>query len=151
MDSMNTPEEMEVAIRERIQDEEMKIENVRPNANDTQAATIITTETAAQKLLEHTIKVGMVNCTLERRIDMERCYKCWAVGHTSKKCTGPDRSKMCQKCGEEGHKAKECRNAEKCPACKEEGHRAYSGRCRMFKRELQKARKKEKEKNSDEN
>ncbi|ERL84662.1 hypothetical protein D910_02089 [Dendroctonus ponderosae] len=80
---------------------------------------------------EKTIRIGMVRCSMEPRIQCPR-------GHTniSHKDVHVDRSKLCFACGEEGHTAKGCEKETSCPICQKSGHRAGSGKCEAFKRLL---------------
>ncbi|KAL1487466.1 hypothetical protein ABEB36_015865 [Hypothenemus hampei] len=86
---------------------------------------------------------GFNTCYIEREHFIVKCRKCWASGHVERECRGQDRRDRCYKCGEKGHNAKQCSGVEKCPLCLEEGHRAGSGRCRDFRRNLSMARREE--------
>lgn len=113
---------------------------IRPNARDTLAITIATSKAVAEKLDKlRTVRVGMVDCSINRRINIKRCQKCWEYGHSVSACTGVDRSKHCFKCGDAEHTAQDCRKEEWCPLC-DKGHRAGSGTCALFKRALSQAR-----------
>lgn len=52
------------------------------------------------------IKLGLGYSTIERKMYVKRCFRCWE--HLAKDCKETDRTGLCQKCGEQGHKAKEC-------------------------------------------
>ena len=89
-----------------------------------------------------------MRCKVEKRIEMRRCFKCWAYEHKAAECKGPDRTKTCNKCGKEGHRYKDCDKEEACPVCNMSGHRAGTGKCRDFRRALSKARKESRAPNS---
>ncbi|CAH1107392.1 unnamed protein product [Psylliodes chrysocephalus] len=102
---------------------------------------------SAKKLLtEEYLTIGVVRCTIEKRIRMSQCYRCWSYNHRINECNGPDRSKHCYKCGENDHMAKYCENLEKCPICNTIGHKAGTLKCKAFRTALTRARNEEKKK-----
>lgn len=83
---------------------EYEIGELRPGAFDTQIITIKVKKVATEQLFqERILKVGMVNCRIDKHINMSRCYKYWSYGHRIPECNGPNRSILCFKCGGEGH------------------------------------------------
>ncbi|XP_044754986.1 uncharacterized protein LOC123313941 [Coccinella septempunctata] len=143
MDEITTEEEVNTAINERIGGEGshlVKISSIRPDRNNTQAVTVTTNEVIAKALLKEPLKIGLTMCSVERRIELEKCYKCWEVGHTAIKCNGTDRTNQCHRCEKEGHKSKECSNEEKCPICNVTGHRAATSKCPQYRRALGRAK-----------
>lgn len=71
------------------------ISEIRPNANNTQAITISSSKEDADKLaLEGQLRIGVVNCTVEKRINLQRCFRCWCYDHIAEGCKGPDRLQM---------------------------------------------------------
>ncbi|XP_045482742.1 uncharacterized protein LOC123686558 [Harmonia axyridis] len=143
MDELTTEEEVRTAIYERTGGEGhhfMKISSLRPDRNNTQAITVATSEDVARDLMKEPLKIGLTKCQVEQRIDLEKCFKCWEVGHTANRCKGIDRAQMCHKCGKLGHKSKECPNEEECPICNAVGHRAATSKCPQYKRALGRAR-----------
>lgn len=126
----------------RLSEGSYKLSALRPNANGTQAATFTAEEKIAEKLLaQNWMRIGLVRCSLERQIILDRCNKCWSYDHETGRCSGKDHSKNCFKCGKTDHTAKDCKNAEFCLCCNEAGHAAGSGKCAEFKKALAKARK----------
>ncbi|KAH1028575.1 hypothetical protein HUJ05_001920 [Dendroctonus ponderosae] len=87
-------------------------------------------------LAEQQQQAGLVQCTLEKRIMVERCIKCWSYEHSTANCNGSDRRGTCFICSKEGHVAKECKNKPQCPLCKKTGHKAGTGNCESFRRAL---------------
>jgi hypothetical protein len=107
-----------------------KVTSLRPAYGQTQNATLKTPVVVAQELLkESRIRVGWISCRLQERKHDIKCYRCWATGHVSAKCTGPDRSKMCFKCGEEGHLSNTCVQGQRCIMCSSNDHRTGDKRC----------------------
>ncbi|XP_066157750.1 uncharacterized protein [Euwallacea fornicatus] len=135
MDMVTRREEVKEALRERLEDlmdKEFSLGDMRNNRGDTQAVTLVIGKERAEQLME-------------RRVEIERCYRCWGMDHLARDCVGIDRSKCCFACGEEGHRRNECKRVEKCIVCNVTGHRTGTGRCEAFRRALTRARKKEKE------
>ncbi|CAG9822299.1 unnamed protein product [Phaedon cochleariae] len=125
-------------------DETCKLSELRPYANDTLAATLVLKKEDANKILVNRhLTIGIVRCPVEKRIILNRCFKCWNYDHEAKTCEGPDRSKYCYKCGETDHTSKECRNQVACPLCDELGHKAGTLKCPFYKRALNTARRRE--------
>ncbi|KAH1000558.1 hypothetical protein HUJ04_012867, partial [Dendroctonus ponderosae] len=134
-DSLAKKEDVVAALQTsipNIQENNYHLSDIRPNSNNTQAITITINKEMADTLVkEKTIRIGMVRCSMEPRIQCPR-------GHTniSHKDVHVDRSKLCFVCGEEGHTAKGCEKETSCPICQKSGHRAGSEKCEAFKRLL---------------
>lgn len=125
--------------------ETITISQLRPNRGGTLAATVSIPAGMEDRMPEGSnIRVGLARCRVEKRLEVRKCFKCWAYDHEARECTGEDRSGACYKCGIKGHKAEECQNKERCPICDEEGHYLGSGRCSSFRNALKKARLKDK-------
>lgn len=133
------------ACGSREQDLEM-IGEIREAASGTRSATVRVNKHMANELTQRKyIKLGLGYSTIEERIEVKRCFRCWEHDHLAKDCKGTDRSGLCQKCGKQGHKVKECNEEEEyCPLCQEKGHRARKTRCEKFREALKKARDAEK-------
>lgn len=118
-----------------------RLSELRPQSNETQAATLTVKKEEAVKLLraEH-IRVGLVRCRIEKRLRISRCTKCWEYDHKANDCNGPSRAALCYKCGKENHVADQCKNAETCPVCDKTGHKAGTMKCPAFKKALNRAR-----------
>lgn len=123
--------------------ESLKIKSLRPNVSGRQIATV-SIDSKDEKLISDNIKIriGLNSCRVEKRIELQKCFKCWNYDHISKTCKGDDRSKACRKCGEAGHIATDCKNPPACPICSVEGHMAGSGRCPKFRAALKNQRSK---------
>ncbi|CAH1107100.1 unnamed protein product [Psylliodes chrysocephalus] len=130
-------------------DEENKLSELRPLSNDTLAATLTIKPGHADKILEEgTLRIGLVKCRIEKRLNITKCQRCWSHEHYSDKCTGPDRSKNCYRCGLSDHNFKECNNDEACLLCNEKGHRVGTMKCPEFKTALKTARLEDRKKTS---
>lgn len=149
IDALTSREEVVEALEAKLgnmKDTNYEIGELRPGLFDTQAVTIKAGNEVIEKLSrEKALRIGMVLCSIEKHVKLNRCPKCWTYGHRPSVCGGPDRSKLCFKCGKEGHAGAECRNDEHCPICNKTGHKAGTGRCPEFRKALQVGRKKEKE------
>lgn len=109
MEATTEENDIKMALEQRISNKDIqyKIGKMRQGARDTQTVTITIDEDASQTILNRkSIRIGMVECSAEKRITVPRCYKCWSYDHSVKNCDGPDRSKACFNCGEDGHDAK---------------------------------------------
>ena len=83
------------------------------------------------------LRLGLSVCKIQERIEVEKCYLCWAYGHKAWNCSAPDRRANCQNCAK-GHKKEDCKEEAFCSLCEVKGHEAGSGRrCEAFKRALE--------------
>jgi cellular nucleic acid-binding protein len=146
LDATTNKGEVIEALKVRLgdaKDKTWKVSDLRPNRNDTQAVTIVLRKEDAESILaEGYLRIGAVRCRAERRVETEKCRRCWAFDHKTVGCKGPDRRNACYKCGKVGHLAKECQNNLECPLCQEVGHRAGEGGCTKFRAALTAQRKK---------
>nr|XP_022921022.1 protein SREK1IP1-like [Onthophagus taurus] len=111
--------------------------SLRPYAESMMAVTIELAEEKAKKLMNSKrIRIGLAMCSVEERVNIKKCLKCWSPQHLIKDCTGPDRRNCCYNCGVEGHLTKECTNQTRCPDCEKKGHRAASMRCEMYRAQI---------------
>ncbi|KAJ3661607.1 hypothetical protein Zmor_005996 [Zophobas morio] len=145
LDATTNKEEVKRAIRRELGDRggiEMKVGEVRPTRNSTQTITIMIDKDNAETLTrKEFVIIGIVKGKIEERVQMQRCYRCWAYGHTVSGCVEEiDRRNTCYKCGKEGHQAGQCNNEAKCPLCEKEGHTAGSSACKMFRTALKEAK-----------
>lgn len=129
-------------ITGELRDDQYRLSDLRPNANGTQAVTLSINTDLGENLLSHgTLKIGLVRCSVEKRIEVRKCPKCWSFEHSIENCEEQDRANKCFNCGGENHKAKDCQNPEFCINCKVGGHSCRSGKCPAFKEALHIARK----------
>jgi hypothetical protein len=142
LDATTDKKEVVAILEEKLGAEKnWRVSDLRPNRNNTQAATIVMRKQDADNILaEGSLRIGAVRCRVERRIATERCYRCWSFDHKTANCDGPDRTKACYRCGVEGHEARDCGNEEACPLCQKPGHKAGGRGCGVFRSALNKAR-----------
>jgi hypothetical protein len=143
LDELASREEVASAVEKIVgPDDTTKVGPLRPHWHNTQVATLTLSKNNADKLIRagH-LRVGPSRCTLERRLEIKRCSKCWKYDHLAEKCTGPDRSRLCMGCGKEGHAMKNCTADKSCVLCEGENHALGSGRCKAFRHALVQARK----------
>lgn len=124
------------------------VSKLRPNARGTQAITVSVVAEKAENLCnKQRIRVGLVNCSVERRLEVASCNRCGSYAHSSHSCSLPPGGGGCYRCGKLGHVARTCHSEELfCVACKESGHKRGSFRCPSFRKALGLLRKEEKEK-----
>jgi hypothetical protein len=149
MDALTEKDEVVKAIENKVgslENKTYKLSELRPNANDTLAVTLVINEEEAQKIIkDRWLRVGIARCSVEERIRLYQCFRCWKYDHVAAKCTEGDKWNLCRKCGEEGHRENGCKNEEYCIQCNRPGHKVGSGKCIVFRRALTKARREWKE------
>ena len=107
MDSCTTVEEVELALRKKLNTYEGKLEvrPTRPNAVGQRMAVFSIEDEADARLLKSAlICIGWISCRLRRREQVTRCYRYLSYGHESRAWMGPDRSMQCYRCGSAEHK-----------------------------------------------
>ena len=123
LDESTTPADVREALSELlgIEIQTSAVKSVRKAYRCTQTAIVrLSTELARKSVDIGRVRIGWVNCRIRERIDVRKCFKCWAFGHMAKDCKGTDRSKCCLRCSEEGHMRKACKNKEaRCVLCSE--------------------------------
>nr|CAI5850512.1 unnamed protein product [Callosobruchus analis] len=132
MDNETNEQDIMKALEKYVGEEAAtcKVSSLRPAEGDCQNATIIANCQLADKLADKgKLRIGLVHCQIYARRDDVRGRKCWAKGHNTEKCTGPDRTKLCFRCGAEGHKSRQCKNNPFCPICNKEGHQVGRKGC----------------------
>jgi hypothetical protein len=140
MDELTREKDVEKALSEVTGNklvEHMTVGKLRPSYGGTQAVTVwVRKELALQLLSKRSVKIGLNSCTIQERIDVEICYKCWGYNHKAKDCEQTDKKNRCRKCGEEGHLSKACANEAYCIKCNRARHAVGSAQCRYFKEAL---------------
>lgn len=127
LDSLTTAEEVAKSIRSTVQinNESMTVRITKPNSRELVRAFVTVSYDIAEELLKtEYIKVGWCRARLKKYENVNRCFRCFGIGHVQWKCTGPDRKSqgICIRCGKAGHMMRTCKNDPKCCLCKEEGH-----------------------------
>ncbi|GLH11499.1 SARTTc3 ORF1 protein [Gryllus bimaculatus] len=124
LDAITTAKELQGRLRAETGNEDVTVRSMRPAYGETQSATVEANEATAEHLCQiGRLKVGMVYCSVSRRLDVRRCHRCWSYGHIATSCRGEDRRNKCYNCAHEGHIANACKNPAYCPLCKKH-HRA---------------------------
>lgn len=110
----------------------MVVRGLRERPGDTRAAVVDIPRAALERLqAQPRLRVGPVwGLITELPPPLERCFKCWGVGHRSHHCKGPDRRNLCFKCGQAGHTVARCTNEQQCISCGSRSHRTGSSECR---------------------
>jgi len=89
--------------------ENVQVIGLRRDFGGSQVTVAVLPVGAAQKLVQKgRARIGLVNCRVRPGQTRTRCFRCLAMGHVSKSCTGPDRSTCCRRCGALGHRPKDC-------------------------------------------
>lgn len=148
IDAITTREEVIEGIIEAagsVNKNAIRVGELRPNINNTQAITANLPYTEAEKIIKQdSLKIGLVKCSVEKRIQIRRCAKCWSYDHRTRDCLkNISLEGACYKCGNKGHQARECTREEYCPVCDKTGHKAGTGKCYAFKQALSSKRKEE--------
>lgn len=105
MDAITNKDKIENHLRQ-IQgvNGEINIASLRPGYANTQTAVVIVNKESAEQLNKiKYVRIGLPNCKIQQKVQIEKCYRCWGAGHNARECNGTDRSKSCLNCGEEGH------------------------------------------------
>ncbi|XP_046599987.1 uncharacterized protein LOC124295147 [Neodiprion lecontei] len=145
-DEVTYAEEVRLALSTVLKTPLEGVIRMRAGFRGTQVALTKVPERTARKLLAlGRVKIGWTACRIRERISVDRCHRCQGYGHHAAQCLGKDNSQACRKCGEAGHKEKECpKTAPRCILCASSGARADhfsgSGRCSVFRDELNKAK-----------
>lgn len=144
IDAITTEEEVSLALSKTldIPPEECKLGRLRPYFGGNQVITAYIEKGKADKLLATgEFRIGINMCSVVERVSVVQCYRCWEYGHTSRNCSGEDRSEICRMCARPGHKEVACNlGIPICLNCKVSGHKAGSGKCPEFRKALSKAR-----------
>jgi len=73
--------------------EDIQVISLSRDFGGSQVAVAVLPAVAACKLVENIrARIGLVNCRIRHGQTRTRCFRCLAMGHVSKSCTGPDRS-----------------------------------------------------------
>ncbi|GLV45495.1 hypothetical protein CBL_20655, partial [Carabus blaptoides fortunei] len=89
--------------------ETQTIKSIRKAYKSTQTVVVRLPTNLARKAMESgRVRIGWVNCRVREKIDVRKCYRCWAFGHLARDCKGTDRSMCCLRCSEAGHTRDTC-------------------------------------------
>ncbi|CAH1188762.1 unnamed protein product [Phyllotreta striolata] len=136
IDEVTAKEEVEMAVKSALgRDVEFTLSSLRPAAKKTQAITLIVDRSAAHRVTDR-IKIGVVNCLVEERINIEKCFKCWGIGHKAVDCKEEEKPNRCLRCGGEGHLTRTCKNDPFCVTCNDSGHSTNSMNCPVARKAL---------------
>ncbi|XP_017483304.1 PREDICTED: uncharacterized protein LOC108372165 [Rhagoletis zephyria] len=148
IDEVTTSEEVCLALNGQggsTKGQVSDIRSMRKAYGGTQTATLLLSESAANKLVaQGKIRIGWVICRIRHKIQPKLCYKCFEFGHISKGCRiSDDFGKSCFKCDQSGHTAKLCTNAPRCLLCVKRGsistsHQAGGNKCPVYQQALSK-------------
>lgn len=142
MDQLATEQDVIAAVSRHCPGvTDIKVGQFRPMAGNLLAITVTLPASAATALVrEKHIRVGMVRCRVDLRVEVTRCFRCWAYDHIAKSCKGPDRRDRCFNCGEAGHASKACNRPQHCLLCDKRGHAPGTVKCATFRKALDEAR-----------
>lgn len=112
LDCCTTGEEVRAATVRALDDQlkgELRVTMLAPNINEQRRAVVDAEEAVILQLIAiNRIQIGWVNCRVRRWVEVPKCFRCLAYGHTKRECDGPDRSKTCWRCGKDNHKSNDC-------------------------------------------
>nr|XP_023027105.1 uncharacterized protein LOC111515099 [Leptinotarsa decemlineata] len=136
MEADATKVEVQEALRTDTEQwtSECKLSEIRSFRNDTTAITMTLPRDLAKPMYKkEELRVGLVKCSVERRVVVHKCTRCWSHNHKKNSCKGPDITGNCYKCGKADHKAQNCREEEYCPLCEATAHSAGNASCPRFR------------------
>lgn len=85
-----------LVVETGITDDDLKVISFRKGYGGTRVAAVLLPLPVTYKLVEKgKVRVGLVNCRVRLGEKRTRCFKCLAMGHLSRDCTGPSRVKCC--------------------------------------------------------
>lgn len=129
-----------LAIKGALENTELEVScHLLTRPDGTKLAIVRLPETYAYRLMElKVIQIGWIQGRVKEHIEVPRCFKCSAFGHTSNACKGPDRSNLCRRCGGKEHLAKDCKAETLCLTCVDSGkadtaHAPRSGKCPVYR------------------
>jgi len=134
LDAEVSKEEVTAAVEREVGDgwRGATVRSMRNTAGETKTASVEVPENVVPQITKgRRIRVGPVwaSVTVSKTTQIERCFRCWTMGHLAWNCKGPNRLSMCYKCGESGHKVADCQNDQKCLDCGKGDHRTSSAAC----------------------
>lgn len=141
IDELTTTEELLRCVKEQAEikyPDRVMARSLKPASMGRQT-TILTMEKEDARNLgtKSHVRVGLSSCRVEEKVQVKKCFRCWAFGHSVRDCTGQDRGNSCHKCGNKGHHKKDCKNLNpKCVLCELEGHETGGGGCIAFREAL---------------
>lgn len=123
---------------EQLRKEEVLLRYLKAGKWGTQLAIVSMPAKACADLLRlGKLKIGWTNCRVQRKANIERCFRCHGTGHKARECSGPDRSDACRRCGETGHRAAGCNKEKRCLVCADRGsdpnHTMGTKECPIFR------------------
>ena len=88
---------------------ELRVFPTKTPYRENRKAYVFAEEVRAMKLLKAArMKIGWVSCSVRRKKELNRCFRCLGFGHIVAECRGPDCSSCCWRCGVKGHNVGSC-------------------------------------------
>lgn len=124
---------------------QVDVTDIRERSNGTCTARITTDTSTFNKIMSsQRVKLGWKNCIVYEYINVGRCYKCQAYGHSAADCKSE--TDICGKCSDQ-HKTQECTSQTmlciNCKKVKEEfnidvpiDHCVWSSECQCMQRKI---------------
>ncbi|KAK5650239.1 hypothetical protein RI129_001268 [Pyrocoelia pectoralis] len=137
IDEITTKDEIQQALTTTVGNTPegwAEVSEVRVAANGRRTATIWATKEkeAAMDDLAF-LWVGITKCPIRRRVELNRCAKCWGVHGKTDKCASRDVQGKCLNCGGDGHFKDKCTNEKRCAICELDGHAPWTIACPQYK------------------
>ncbi|KAJ3640303.1 hypothetical protein Zmor_003612 [Zophobas morio] len=129
------------AIQAKAGNNELRVQvrNLKHSYSEMKTATIAVDPEVAEKfLIGKDIQIGIGHCIIEKKTYIQRCYRCWQIGHTKAECQEPTKENLCRRCGRADHRSNDCNEEEYCLTCNKSGHITSTVGCRKFRKALTK-------------
>ncbi|KAB0790537.1 hypothetical protein PPYR_15063 [Photinus pyralis] len=138
IDELTTEKEIEKALVEILKPDttdKLIVRPIRGPEGGNRTATILVDRSLERELESHSrVWIGIVPCRIRRRVEVEKCRKCWDIYEAGHVCReGEGAVKRCYNCGQTDHIKERCTNPRRCYMCEEDGHAPWTMACAKFK------------------
>ncbi|KAK5637841.1 hypothetical protein RI129_000165 [Pyrocoelia pectoralis] len=137
LDEITTKDDVTKAITASMGDTPagwLEVSEIRTSESGRRTATLVVAKEKSQVMDEHpAIWVGITKCPIRKRVEVQKCAKCWGVHEKAGKCADRDVKGKCLNCGSEGHFRDNCKNDKHCALCNQPGHAPWTMACPEYK------------------
>ncbi|KAK5648853.1 hypothetical protein RI129_003745 [Pyrocoelia pectoralis] len=137
LDEITTKEDVIQAITTSMgntPEDWLEVSDIRTAESGLRTATLLVSKEKSRAMDEHpTIWIGITKCAIRKRVEVQKCAKCWGVHGKSENCAERDVKGKCLNCGGEGHFRDACSNNKHCAVCNLAGHAPWTMACPEYK------------------